>query len=162
MKVRIGNRVVGQGERVYIVAEAGSNHNGDLAQAMCLIDVAAEAGADAVKFQTFKAAHMYPRSAGESDYLQIRRPIYDIIRDMEMVEKWIPLLAAHCRERRIEFVSTPFDEESADLLNPYVNVFKIASYELTHSPLLRHVARLGKPIVLSTGASTLADRKSVV
>lgn len=155
--IRIGDRPVGDGLPVFVIAEAGSNHNGSYEQALRLVDVAVEAGADAVKFQTFKAGRMYPRSAGESDYLNIARPIYDIIEQMEMPDEWVPRLAEYCRARRIEFMSTPFDEASADLLAPYVNVFKVASYEMTHTPLVRHVARFGKPVIISTGTAEIGE-----
>ena len=94
-RVRIGDRWVGAGEPTFVIAEAGSNHNGDFQQALRLIDVAREAGADAVKFQTFKAARMYPASAGESDYLRTPKSIYRIIEEMEMPEDWIPRLARY-------------------------------------------------------------------
>lgn len=160
--IKIGDRLVGDRERCYIVAEAGSNHNGKFEQALRLIDVAVEAGADAVKFQTFKAERMYPETAGQSDYLKINRSICDIIREMEMPSDWLPHLADYCRQSNIEFISSPFDESSADLLEPYVNVFKVASYEMTHVPLLRHLARKGKPLIVSTGTATLEEVKSAI
>ena len=156
-KIKIGERWVGEGEPCFIIAEAGSNHNGSLAQAMRLIDVAVEAGVDAVKFQHFKANKLYPRSAGASDYLQTAKPIYDIIHEMEMPDDWVPRLAIYCRERRIALLSSPFDETSADLLEPYVPAFKVASYEMTHIPLLRHIARKAKPLIVSTGTATLVE-----
>jgi len=156
-RIRIGERWVGDGEPVYIVAEAGSNHNGNLEQALRLIDVATEAGADAVKFQHFKAAKLYPKSAGESDYLKIKRPIYDIIHDMETPDEWVPRLADYCRTKGLMFLSSPFDEASADLLEPYVPAFKVASYEMTHEPLLRHIARKRKPMIISTGTASLEE-----
>ncbi len=161
-EVRIGDRAIGDGHPVYIVAEAGSNHNGSFEQAQRLIDVAAVAGADAVKFQTFKAASMYPKSAGESDYLRVQKSIYAIIEEMEMPDAWIPELAAYCAEKRVEFLSSPFDEKSAELLNPHVRAFKIASYEMTHSPLVRHIAAFGKPMIVSTGTATLDEVKQAV
>jgi sialic acid synthase SpsE len=157
MRIKIGDRWVGDGESVYIVAEAGSNHNGSFDQALRLIDAAADARADAVKFQQFKAAKLYPKSAGASDYLNTPRSIYDIIHDMEAPEDWVPRLAAHCRQRELAFLSSPFDEESVDLLNPWVPAFKVASYEMTHAPLLRHIARKGKPMIVSTGAAVLDE-----
>ena len=144
-------------ERCYVIAEAGSNHNGEWALAERLIDVAAAAGADAVKFQLFRAERMYPRGAGTADYLGDDTDIYDIIARMELPEPWLPDLAAHCRTRGIEFLATPFDEPSADALDPFVARFKIASYELTHDPLLRHVGSKGKPIIMSTGAADLGE-----
>lgn len=161
-RVRLGARFVGDGEPVYVVAEAGSNHNGSFEQALRLVDVAAEAGADAVKFQHFKAARLYPRSAGESDYLNVPRPIYDIIHEMETPDDWVPALAAHCRQRGIDFLSSAFDEASADLLEPFVPAFKVASYEMTHVPLLRHLARKGKPLIISTGAAALPEVLHVI
>jgi N-acetylneuraminate synthase len=152
--VRIGGKTLGGGAPCFIIAEAGSNHNGKLDLAFRLIDVAARAKADAVKFQTFRAAKLYTPRAGTSEYLRLKRPIWEIIREMEMPYEWIPRLAAHCRRKRILFLSSPFDEESADRLAPHVDAFKIASYEMTHTPLLRHVAAHGKPILLSTGTAT--------
>ena len=162
IRVRIGARWVGDGEPAYVVAEAGSNHNGSFEQALRLVDAAAEAGADAVKFQHFKAAKLYPRSAGESDYLNVPRPIYDIIREMETPDDWVPALAAHCGKRGVAFLSSAFDEASADLIEPFVPAFKVASYEMTHVPLLRHLARKGKPLIVSTGAAALAEVLHVV
>jgi N,N'-diacetyllegionaminate synthase len=155
--IRIGKRTVGGGAPCYIIAEAGSNHNGKLEMALRLIDVAVRAGADAVKFQTFRAARLYTPRAGNSKYLKLSKPIYEIIRDMEMPYEWIPKLAAYCRKRKIQFLSTPFDEESADRLAPYVDAFKIASYELSHHPLVKYVADFGKPVLLSTGAATESE-----
>lgn len=157
MKIKIGERLLGDGEPCYIVAEAGSNHNGNYEQALRLIDAAVEAGADAVKFQHFKAAKLYPRSAGESDYLKTARSIYDIIHDMETPDDWVPRLADYCHERGIAFLSSPFDEASTDVLDPHVPAFKVASYEMTHVPLLRHIARKGKPLIVSTGTATLDE-----
>lgn len=160
VRIRIGSRAVGDGEPCFIVAEAGSNHDGKLEQAKQLIDVARAAGADAVKFQNFRADHLYPRAPSSAEYLRslgIEKPIYDLIRELEMPREWIPVLAAHCRERGIIFLSTPFDEGLADAIDPFVPAFKIASYELTHIPLLRHVARKGKPMLISTGGASLAE-----
>jgi len=156
-RIKIGEKWVGTGAPVYIVAEAGSNHNGSFEQAVRLIDVAAEAAADAVKFQHFKAAKLYPKSAGESDYLNTPRSIYDIIHDMETPDEWVPRLADYCGKRGLAFLSSPFDEASADLLDPYVPAFKVASYEMTHVPLLRHIARKRKPMIISTGTASLDE-----
>ena len=136
-RLRIGTRWVGPQEPCFVIAEAGSNHNGRLEQANELIDAASEAGADAVKFQLFRASRMYVRDAGVSGYLKSPTPIYDIIRAMEMPDEWLPSLAARCRAKGMEFIATPFDEEAADALEPYVDAFKVASYELTHLPLVR-------------------------
>lgn len=155
--IEIGGRRIGPSEPCYIVAEAGSNHNGSLEQALSLIDLAADAEADAVKFQLFQASKLYPKSAGQSDYLGVPKPIYQIIEEMEMPVEWLPTLAAHARDRGIDFFAAPFDEQSADLLDSHVELFKIASYEMSHIPLLEHVARKGKPVIMSTGTATLDE-----
>ena len=156
-KVWIDNRWVGDGEPCFIIAEAGSNHNGSLEQAKRLIDVAVDASADAVKFQLFRASKLYPKAAGRSDYLKLDRSIYDIITDMEMPYEWLPKLAAYCDDKKIIFLSSVFDEESVDILDPYVPASKIASYEMTHLPLVRHIAKKGKPVIISTGTANLEE-----
>jgi N-acetylneuraminate synthase len=160
--VKIGNSWVGGKNPVYIIAEAGSNHNGNFEQALRLIDVAAEAGANAVKFQTFRAESLYPPNAGRSDYLGLPRSIYEIIHDMEMPVDWIPRLCERCRNCGVDFLSTPFDECAADILFEHVPAYKIASYDLTHHPLVRHIACKGKPVIASTGAANLAEIRDMV
>jgi len=148
----IGDRTVGPGKPTYVVAEAGSNHNGSLETAYELIDVAADAGADAVKFQTFRAEDLYVEDSGGVEYLDDERSIYDIIESMEMPYEWIPDLYDHCRDRGVHFLSTPFDERSADHLAEYVPAWKVASYTSSHHPFLRYLADTDKPVVMSTGA----------
>lgn len=160
--VKIGGREVGEGHPCFIVAEAGSNHNGSLALARQLIDVAAEAGAGAVKFQLFRASKLYPRQAGQSDYLKMDRPIYDIIAEMEMPYEWLPELAEYAGKKGLCFLASAFDEESVDRLEPWVPAFKIASYEMTHLPLVRHIASKGKPVILATGTATLEEVRETV
>ncbi len=160
--MRIGTRSVGGGAPCFIIAEAGSNHNGRLDQALRLIEVAASAGADAVKFQLFRAERIYPKTAGRSDYLQDERSIYDIIAEMELPYDWLPQLADQCRARGILFLASVFDEALADRLDPFVAAHKIASYEMTHLPLVRHIAAKGKPVIMSTGTAHLEEvRESV-
>ncbi|MBI4061534.1 MAG: N-acetylneuraminate synthase family protein [Elusimicrobia bacterium] len=158
--VKIGRAIVGAGRPCFIIAEAGSNHDGKFSAALELIDVAARAGADAVKFQTFRARTLYPRNEARPRYLRklgVTKTIFQTIADMEMPFEWIPKLVAHCRKRKILFLSTPFDEECADKLSPFLPAFKIASYELTHVPLLKHLARTKKPLILSTGGATVPE-----
>ena len=158
----IGGKTLGPDQPCYIIAEAGSNHCGDLQTALALIDAAADAGADAVKFQTFKANRLYAKSAGTSDYLGDERSIYDIIASMELPDGWLDTLATRAKERGLGFMSTPFHEEAVALLDPYVEAWKIASYELTHHPLLRVVAATGKPVIMSTGAATMDEIEASV
>jgi N-acetylneuraminate synthase len=161
-EISIGDRRVGPGSPVYFIAEAGSNHDRNLDQAKRLIDVAADAGADAVKFQAFKADSLYPKRAGQSAYLKDSRSIYDVIRDLEMPLDWIPVLATFCAERGLHFLCTPFDCQSADALDVHVPAFKIASYDMTNTPLLQHVARKGKPLIVSTGTANLDEVREMI
>ncbi len=153
---------VGPGAPCYIIAEAGSNHLGRLDVALEMVDLAAQAGANAIKFQTFEASRLYPRSAGVSDYLGDPRPIFEVIQSVQMPPEWLPKLRERANECDLAFISTPFHEEAAEQLAPYVDAYKIASYELTHEPLLAAVASKGKPIILSTGASLLDEVRAAV
>lgn len=160
--LQIGSRRIGPGQPCLVIGEAGSNHNGSIDTAKTLIDVAAEAGVDAVKFQIFRASRLYPQNAGASDYLRADRSIYDIITEMEMPYEWLPELKAHCDRRAVIFLASVFDEESTDRLDSYVDAFKIASYEMTHLPLLRHVAAKRKPVIMSTGTADLSEVRDSV
>jgi N,N'-diacetyllegionaminate synthase len=160
--IRIGDRNVGPGERVFIIAEAGVNHNGDLDRAKRMVDAAAEAGADAVKFQTFAAERLVTATAPsrQEGHLPSGTPEsqFDMLRRLELSAQAHHDLHALCGARRVLFLSTPFDEGSADLLEAVgVPAFKIGSGEVTHLPFLEHVARKGKPILLSTGMSYLSE-----
>lgn len=160
--ITLGSKKIGDGHPCFIIAEAGSNHNGSLQKALGLIDIAAQAGADAVKFQTFKAEKLYVPNAGKSKYLKLKKPIFEIIKDMEMPRTWIPKLAHHASKKKIIFLVSAFDEESVDLVDPYVPAFKIASYEMTDHPLVEYTARKGKPVLVSTGTANLAEVKETV
>jgi sialic acid synthase SpsE len=160
--IQVGPRRIGEGHPCYVIAEAGSNHNGSFEQACRLIDVAADVGADAVKFQVFHAERLYPRAAGFSDYLKVAKSIYDIIAELEMPLEWIPGLASRCTERGVQFLASAFDEASVDALDPFVSAYKVASYEMTHYPLLRYVAGKGKPVIISTGTATMDEVADMV
>lgn len=162
--IRIGDRRVGPGEPCYVIAEAGSNHNRDLDTAYRLIDVASESGADAIKFQTYTAERIYARGTPMAAYLEgtdAVKPgenLFDLIKRIELPREWHPLLARRARDRRIDFFSSPFDEQAVEELAAVgVPVLKIASFELTHFPLLRAAARTRIPLILSTGMATEAE-----
>jgi N-acetylneuraminate synthase len=148
---------------VYIIAEAGVNHNGSLEMAKRLIDVAAEAGADAVKFQTFKAEKVISRYAPKAEYQKKTttetESQLEMVKKLELDENAHRLLIEHCQARNIQFLSTPFDFDSIDLLANKLDLprLKIPSGEITSGPYLLHIARTGKPIILSTGMSTLDE-----
>jgi len=143
--------------RCYVIAEAGSNHNRDWEIAVRLVETAAAAGADAVKFQLFRADRMYPRGAGTADYLEDPTDIHEIIARMELPDDWLPGLAAEAGARGLDFLVSGFDEEAVDAIDPFVPLHKIASYELTHLPLVRHAAAKAKPLLLSTGGGTIEE-----
>jgi sialic acid synthase SpsE len=144
-------------QRCYVIAEAGSNHNRDWSLAQQLVEAAAAAAADAVKFQLFKADRLYPRDAGRADYLEDDADIYDVVASMELPEEWLPRLHALCESAGLDLLVTAFDELSVDAVDPYVPVHKLASYELTHEPLIRHIARTAKPLIMSTGGANEAE-----
>lgn len=154
-----------QFERVFIIAEAGSNWKADhdsesLTRAFRMIDIAKSAGADAIKFQTFRAKDTYVPEAGKSDYLQesgIKEDIFALLESLEMSETMLQKIADHCIEAEIEFMSSAFSVETFVLINPLVKRHKIASYEISHLRLLECAAQSNKPVILSTGASKTSD-----
>jgi len=160
--IQVGNKLIGPGQPVFVIAEAGVNHNGDLKLARALIDVAVEASADAVKFQTFRADRLATPDAPKAEY-QLRttgneESQFEMLRRLELSADAHRELQSYCEERGMIFLSTPFDEEAVDLLDELgVPAFKISSGDLTNSPLLEHVARKGKPVILSTGMSELSE-----
>ena len=153
--------------RTLIIAEAGVNHNGDLALARQLIDVAAVAGADLVKFQTFTADRLATRTAQKADY-QNRTTTstesqHEMLSRLELTDAMHHELIAHCATRNIDFFSTGFDIESVDLLVRHgQNHFKIPSGEITNLPYLRHIGRLGKSVILSTGMANLGEIEAAI
>lgn len=151
----------------FIIAEAGVNHNGDAARARALIDVAAQAGADAVKFQTFRPDLLVTRGAQKAQYQKAQTGSHQSQRDMlatlSLGNDVFLALAEHCAARNIIFLSTPFDTSSVDFLASIkVPLIKISSGDLTNLPLLRHVGAMKLPIVLSTGMATLGEIEASV
>lgn len=145
-----------------IIAEAGVNHNGDLQMARQLIDIAAEAGANFVKFQTFKADRLATRSAKKAYYqtqtTDSDESQHEMLRRLELTADVHKELMAHCAARKIGFLSTGFDIESINLLLSLgLDRFKIPSGEITNLPYLRHIGQLGKTVIMSTGMAKLGD-----
>ena len=149
-------------KKSFIIAEAGVNHNGSLDLAKKLIDVAAQAGADAVKFQSFKAEKLVSKNAPKAEYQKettdASESQFDMIKKLELDEKAHQILIAHCKSKNITFMSTPFDSESVILLDQLgLEVYKIPSGEITNLPYLQQIGALRKKIVLSTGMANLAE-----
>ena len=154
-------------KRTLIIAEAGVNHNGNLGLARQLIDAAAQAGADLVKFQTFNASRQVTRVAKKADYqtktTDGKESQHDMLQRLELTEAMHHELIAHCATRKIGFFSTGFDTESIDfLLGLGQDHFKIPSGEITNLPYLRHIGQFGKNIILSTGMATMGDIEAAI
>jgi N,N'-diacetyllegionaminate synthase len=164
--VKIGAISVGEGHKCFIIAEAGVNHNGSVKLAKQMIERAKAAGADAIKFQTFKTEAIVTRDAGKADYQKAstdESTQYDMIKKLELSESNFRKLKEHADEVGIMFLSTPFDEQSADMLAAIgMPAYKVASGEITNFPLLRHLASKDKPIIISTGMSTIDEIKAAI
>ena len=148
---------------VFVIAEAGVNHNGSAELAKRLIDAAADAGCDAVKFQTFKAADLVEPDAPKADYQKRNaknraESQYEMLKKLELSKSDTRMLKAYCRKRGILFLSSPFDCDSADFLSKLgVPIFKIPSGEITNLPYLRRINSFGRAVILSTGMATLSE-----
>lgn len=158
--IKIGDRLIGDGHPTYVIAEIGVNHNGLLDLALELIDVAADAGADAVKFQKRSLDKLYAKkylenaNSGEKTL----RYMLPILQRVELPEHAYFKIVEHCQKRGITFLCSAFDIESADFLETLgVPAYKVASADLTNLPLLDHLAKFGKPLILSTGMSRLDE-----
>ncbi len=168
-ELTIGNRKVGSGHPVFIIAEAGVNHDGDVEVAKRLVDIAAEAGADAVKFQSFVAERLNTRTAPKARYhiettgSDQERSWFDRLKKEEFKPEMHYEIAEYCRQKGIMFLSTPYDEQSADLLEKVgVAAYKIASTDVTNIPLLKHIAAKKKPVILSTAMSNYGEVEEAV
>ena len=147
---------------VFIIAEAGVNHNGSIDLAYKLIDVAVESGADAVKFQTFKAENVASKNAPKAEYQKQSTDVsefqFDMLKNLELDLETHKELITYCKEKDIIFLSTAFDHESIDLLSDLgLQIFKIPSGEITNLPYLKKIGLLSKQVILSTGMSTLEE-----
>ncbi len=147
----------------FIIAEAGSNHDGKLQRAKELVDVAAAAGADSVKFQFFKADKIAAETKHQIAKLPNGKTLHQFYKDVETPRAWIPDLVKYCKSRNVLFFATPFDHEAVDLLDKAgVEMFKVASFEIVDIPLLKKIAKTGKPIIISSGMADLEDIKDAL
>ena len=159
MELKIGSRAIGDGRPCFIIAEAGVNHNGDAARAKRMIDAAREAGADAVKFQAFRAASIVTRRAPKAAYQQAAggdaESQFAMLEKLELSAEDFKELFDHAGRAGITFLATPFDLESVDLLEQIgVPAYKVGSGDITNLPLLRRIAGKGKPVIFSEGMAT--------
>ena len=156
----IGGRMVGAGSPCYVIAEAGANHDRDLDTALRLIDVAVEAGADAVKFQTYSGKNLYSRFTPKFEYLGElgADSAAQLLDDIALPREWHARLAAHARDQGIQFFSSPFDRDAVDELAALdVPVFKVASFEIVDLEFVEYIGTKGRPMIISTGMATIEE-----
>lgn len=153
-------------EKVLIIAEAGVNHNGDVSLAKKLIDVAADAGADYVKFQTFKANKLVTKDAKQAKYqienTGVKESQFEMLKRLELTHENHHILIEYCNYKKIKFLSTAFDLSSVDFLKDKIDFYKIPSGEITNLPYLIKVAKLKLPIVMSTGMANMKEIKEAL
>src|SRR6185436_18130007 len=155
--------LTGDPNRIYVIAEAGLNHGGNKERALALVRAAKWAGADAVKFQTFRADRLASKRPARLGHVKEQPNLQDLFKRLELPFDAFRAMHKEAKRIGIEFLSTPFDEESADFLDHLgVNAFKIASGDITHRPLIEHVSRKGKPVLLSTGMSTIEEIEKAI
>ncbi len=152
--------------KVFIIAEAGVNHNGELELAYKLIDAAKEANADAIKFQTFKAENVVSKYAEKADYQKVTTKTENsqlqMIKKLEITFDDFIKIKKYCDKKEIMFLSTPFDHQSINFLYDLVKIYKIPSGEIINYPYLRHIAEKGKPIIMSTGMANLGEVEEAI
>ena len=164
-RLNIDNKILQRGSKPYIIAEIGVNHEADIDKAKQLIDLAKEGGADAAKFQSYKAEKLASKNSPSywDTSLESTKSQYELFKKYDKFgEKEYIQLADHCKKQDISFLSTPFDHDSIDFLNNLMPFYKIASADLTNIPLLRKVSSKDKPIVLSTGACNMEEIKTAL
>jgi sialic acid synthase SpsE len=167
-RIKIGKRRIGDGCSTYFVADIAANHDGDLQRAIDLIHRAADAGADAAKFQHFRAPQIVSREGFEamrsrlSHQSKWSKSVYRVYQDASVPWDWTPTLKKTCDAAGIQFLSAPYDRGAVDMLDPYVPAHKIGSGDITWIEHLEHIARKGKPVLLATGASDLRDVQRAV
>lgn len=164
VEFKIGKQKIGGNNPCFIVAEIGINFDGDREKALKMIDAAVDAGCNAVKFQVFRSERMYAKDAGSlivatGDSVDI----HDLIKQMELPYDWLKQLKAYAESKKVEFFTSVCDEVSADVLEETaVEAYKIASYEITHLPLIEHVAKKEKPLIMSCGGATIAEVEEAI
>jgi len=160
------NILIGEDNHCFIIAEAGVNHNGDINISKRLVDVAVEAGADAVKFQTFKAENLVTKDAPKAKYQKESTGSgtqFEMLKKLELSTEAHNILKDYCNEKKIVFLSTPFDFDSVNLLEEIdVPFYKISSSDLTNIPFLEYIAKLNKPMILSTGMASLGEVEKTI
>ena len=164
---KLGNRLIGEGQPTYVVAEVGSNFDGNFKQAKKIVALAKNAGADAIKFQSFLADKIVSEQGFENFQISFqskwKKSVYKTYKDAEFPREWHQEIADYCRKKQIDFFSTPYDKEAVDLLDEVeVPAFKVGSGDIDFLSLIEYMAKKGKPMIIGTGASTLGEIEAVV
>jgi N-acetylneuraminate synthase len=161
--IKIADRLIGSGQPTYFIADISANHDGDLERAKLLIRLAADAGAQAAKFQNFRAAkivsdHGFRAMGGQASHQATwKKSVFEVYQAASIPFEWTPILKETCDEAGIHYFSAPYDFEAVDMLDPVVPAHKIGSGDITWLEILRHIASKGKPVFLATGASDIGD-----
>jgi sialic acid synthase SpsE len=162
-EVKIGNRIIGDGFPLYFIADIAANHDGDLQRAFKLIELAKEAGADAAKFQNFKAETIVSRKGFDtlggkfSHQSSWKKSVFEIYKDASVSYDWTQKIKEKCDEVGIEYFTSPYDFESVDHVDPYLNVYKIGSGDISWIEIIDYIAKKNKPVLIATGASSMED-----
>lgn len=168
MQIKIGEKVIAKENRPYFIADIAANHDGDIERAYKLIELAKEAGADAAKFQNFKAPLIVSRNGFERMGSQLshqatwKKSVYDTYMDASLSDEWSEKLKEKCEEVGLEYMTSPYDFASVDWADQFVNAYKIGSGDITWIDIIEHIAQKGKPVLLATGASDEKDVERAV
>jgi N-acetylneuraminate synthase len=161
MAIKIADKKIGDNEPCFIIAEIGINHNNKIEIAKKMIDAAADAGCDAVKFQAFKAERMYPKSAGKIDWKdkdkEYSYDIFEANKSFEVPDNWWDELQKYSHKRRVVFFASVCDEMTASKVIKYLDLVKTTSFAITHLPLLKNLAKYNKPLIFSTGTAIIGE-----
>ena len=168
MEIQIGSHIIAENHPTYFIADISANHDGDLERAKLLIRLASEAGADAAKFQNFRAPQIvsdygFKSMGGQfSHQATWKKSVFEVYVDASIPFEWTPILKETCDKAGIDYFSSPYDFDAIDMLDPYVPAYKIGSGDITWTEALVRMARKGKPVILATGASSIGEVQRAV
>lgn len=167
MEIRIGNKIISMDSKPYFIADIAANHDGDLDRAYKLIELAKEAGADAAKFQNFKAHKIVSRKGfdtmeKQSHQAQWKKSVFEVYEEASVEDEWSGKLKDKCDEVGIEYMTSPYDFESVEHADSYVNAYKIGSGDITWIEMLEYIAKKQKPVLLATGAASMEEVEKAV
>lgn len=168
MELKIGSHPIGENHPTYFIADISANHDGDLERAKMLIRLAKEAGADAAKFQNFRAVQIvsdfgFKSMSGQLSHQSTwKKSVFEVYQGASIPFEWTPILKETCDQVRIDYFSSPYDFDAIDMLDPYVPAYKIGSGDITWLEALEYIARKGKPVILASGASDIGEVQRAV